>query len=114
MSNNLEERRAESRTVIDEYYSLDFSIGDATFVYQFKIWDLSSKGMCLLIKEDSEVLKHLKAGEMMEMQYYKEDSSHQGDYMKTKIMHITKDDTGRFKGHYLVGISLLENPNSLK
>ena len=30
------------------------------------------------------------------------------------IMHITKDDTGRFRGHYLVGISLLENPNSLK
>ena len=114
MSNNFDERRAESRAVIDEYYSVDFSIGDATFVYQFKIWDLSSKGMCLLIKADSEVLKYLKAGKTVEMRYYKADSSHQGDYIKTKVMHITKNDTGRFKGHYLVGISLLENPNSLK
>jgi hypothetical protein len=36
--------------------------------------------------------------------------------LKTEIKHITKDDEGRFRGLYLVGLSILEgqNPNKRK
>lgn len=112
MTNNFEEKRSEPRTVIDQYYSLDFSIGNESFLYQFKIWDLSSRGICLLIKEDSPVLDHLKVGDIVQMKYYEADSSKPGEYLKTEIIHITKDEEGRFKGHYIVGISILEGPNS--
>lgn len=112
MKNDFEERRSEPRTVIDRYYSVDFSIGNESFLYQFKIWDLSSKGICLLVKEDSPVLNHVKVGDLVDMRYYEADSSQPGEYLKTKIVHMTKDEEGRFKGHYLIGISILEKPES--
>ena len=111
MTNNFEEKRSEPRTVIDQYYSVDFSIGNESFLYQFKIWDLSSRGICLLIKEDSPVLDHLKVGDIVKMKYYEADSSTPGEYLNTEIKHITKDEEGRFKGHYIVGISIPEVPN---
>ncbi len=107
MTNDFLEKRSEPRTVVDQYYSVDFSIGDESYVYQFKIWDLSSKGMCLLVKEDSAVLGHLKVGDIVNMRYYPPDSSKPGEYLKTKIRHMTKNEEGRFKGNCMVGISIL-------
>ena len=112
MTDNFREKRAEARNIIDQYYSVEFSVSGAAFVYHFKIWNLSSKGMCVLVKEDSGVLNHLKTGDVLDMKYYRKDSSEQTEYLKTKIRHITMDDTGRFKGHYLVGLSILEEQNS--
>jgi len=108
MADEFMEKRSETRRVVDQYYSVEFSIGDEAFLYQFKIWDMSSKGMCLLIKEDSAVLKHLKVNDIVNMKYYKADSPKPGEYLKTQIRHITKDEEGRFKGHYKVGILILE------
>lgn len=108
MTNGITERRSEPRTTIDQFYSVDFSIGSESLFYQFKIWDLSPKGMCLLVKEDSAVLKHLKVGDIVNMKYYKADSPESSEYMKTEIRYITKDEEGRFKGHYKVGISVAE------
>ncbi len=109
MTDNFVEKRSEPRTIIDRYYSVEFLIGDGSFVYQFKIWDISSKGICVVIREDSDVLRHLKVGDMVNMKYYMADSSKPGEYMKTEIRHITKDDKGRFKGHYLVGLLALDD-----
>jgi hypothetical protein len=64
--------------------------------------------MCILIREDSDILNHLKTGDILEMKYYTRDSSKPTDYIRTKIKHITEDDTGRFKGHFLVGLSVSE------
>ena len=103
------EKRSESRSIIDRYYSVEFSIRDAAYVYQFKIWDISPKGMCVLVKEDSDLLNHLRVGDILDLKYYTTDSSKPTEYLKTEIKHITKDDTGRFKELYLVGLSILEN-----
>ena len=111
MTDNYIEKRAEPRSIIDQYYSVEFSVKREAFVYQFKIWDLSSKGMCVLVQEDSGVLKYLKTGHILNMKYYAKDSSKVTE-LKTEIKHITKDDTGKFKGHYLVGLSILEEQNS--
>lgn len=104
------ERRLETRTACDRYYSVDFSFENESFLYQFKIWNLSSKGACLLVKEDSSVLDHLKVGDIVNMRYSRADSSEAGEYMKTEIRHITTHKEGRFKGHCLVGISILGDP----
>ncbi len=111
MTNKFTEKRSEPRSIIDQYYSVEFSVKGTAFVYQFKIWDLSSKGICVLVQENSGVLKHLKTGHILNMKYYAKDSLKRTE-LKTEIKHITKDDTGRFKGHYLVGLSILEEQNS--
>ena len=64
----------------------------------------------MVVKEDSDIIKHLKVGEILDLRYQKSDSSNQSEYLKTEIMHITKDRE-RFKGHFLVGLSISENQN---
>jgi len=52
-------------------------------------------------------LEKIKVGDVVEMRYYTAEASKPAEYFETEIKHITKDDKGRFKGHYLVGISLM-------
>lgn len=111
MTNEFIERRSKPRSIIDQYYSVEFSVSGAAFVYQFKIRDISPKGICVLVKEDSDLLHHLQVGDILTLKYYTTDSSKPVEYLKTEIRHITKDDTGRFKGVYLVGLSILEDEN---
>jgi len=112
MADDFIEKRSESRSIIDRYYSVEFSIREAAYVYQFKIWDISPKGICVLVKEDSDLLNYLKVGDIFNLKYYTTDSSRPTEYLKTEIKHITKDDTGRFKELYLVGLSILEKQDS--
>jgi hypothetical protein len=93
----------------DKYSSVEFSISNLHYIYQFKIQENSSSGMGVYIKEDSVVLKHLKIGDIFEMKYYPAALSEQAEYLKTEIKYITKERQGRFRGHYLVDLSIIEN-----
>ncbi len=64
-----------------------------------------------MVKEGSELLNCLKVGDISELKYYTTNSSKPIEYLKTEIRHITKDEEGRFKGVYLVGLSILETPS---
>lgn len=105
------ERRSEPRTILDKFHSVEFLTSGIYYVHQFKIWDTSSHGMSILIKEDSNLLRHLKVGKILDMKYYTSEASKPTEYLKTEIKHITKHDEGRFKGHYSVGIAILKNEN---
>jgi hypothetical protein len=103
------DRRADARKPPEKYYSVQFSVKTLGYFYQFKIWDVSSEGMCILVGEDSSVVEHLHVGDVIQMQYYLSESVGSTEEFKTEISHITKNDQGRFKGHYLVGLAIL-NP----
>jgi len=107
-SNNKDEKRSDPRTLIDKYYSVDFSLKGLEIRYQFKLRDISNSGMCILVKEDSSILKHLKFNDTIDIKYYSPKTSGSPDNLKTRIKHITKCDQGRYKGHYLVGLSIVE------
>jgi hypothetical protein len=100
--------RSEPRTRINEVHAVEFSCSGVPFTYEFKIWNLSSKGMCILVRDDSEVLKHMTVGDVFEMKYYTTDTSSRWECLKTEIKHITEDEGGRFKNHRLVGLQILE------
>ncbi|MCK5683002.1 hypothetical protein KAJ27_02740, partial [bacterium] len=68
----------------------------------------SSKGLSIMVKEDSQVLKLLKKGDIFEMQYYPVKSDSHPISHKTEIKHISKPDPGTCKGHILVGLLILE------
>jgi hypothetical protein len=104
------ERRVEPRLRVDRYFSVEFIVEGMESIYQFRIWDLSAQGMCVLVRKDSELLSRLKVGQTWNMKYYIDDASKPADYLATQICHITRDDSGRFKDHYLVGLSILGNP----
>lgn len=101
------ERRSETRTEAERYYSVQFTTEGLASFYQFKLWNISANGMCILVKEGSEVLKHIKVGDTIDMTYYLADSQGVHEDMRTQIRHITKNEGGRFRGHFMVGLFIL-------
>jgi integration host factor subunit beta len=108
MPDGLTLKRRDPRKIIDEFHSVEFSTRNIDVSHQFKIWNLSLRGICVLVKEGASVLKHMKVGDILDMKYYKSDSPEPSDYMRTEIRHITKEEQGRFRGHYFVGLAVLE------
>lgn len=106
---NRPDRRSEHRSAAERYYSVQFTASGLTSHYQFKIWNISSNGMCILVKESSEVLRHINIGDVLEMTYYLAEAQGAHENFKTQIKHITQNMDGRFKGHYLVGLAILES-----
>ena len=105
---NDEDRRSNQRTAPDKYYSVQFSVKDLAYIYQFKIRDVSAQGLCILVDEKSEVLNHIKPGDVIEMKYYMSESMGTTEVFKTEIRHATKDADNRFKGHFQIGLLILE------
>jgi predicted Zn finger-like uncharacterized protein len=112
MKYNPIERRSETRRIINKYYTVEFSLNDLTLVCQFKIWDISSKGISLLIKKDSDILHYLKVGDILNLKYHTTNSLRPVDYLKTAIKHISKDCKERFKGYCVVGLSISKDQDS--
>jgi hypothetical protein len=92
----------------DEYHSVEFSIKGIELPYQFRIWNTADMSMCVLVKEDSAILSRLKEGDTLDMKFYSGESGYPTNALKTMIRHILKDE-GRFRGHYLVALEILEN-----
>ena len=103
------DRRAENRTTNDRYASVQISKQELETDYQFKIRNISQKGMCILVREDSHVMQHLHVGDILDMKFYPLNASDPVEDAKTEIIHILKDEQGRFKGHFLVGLAILES-----
>ncbi|MFC1821303.1 hypothetical protein ACFL9T_01250 [Thermodesulfobacteriota bacterium] len=97
----------------NNYYSVEFSVNGGSS-YQFKIWDIPSMSMCVLVREDSALLSQLEVGHTLKMKYYSYDDICPMEYLATEIRHITKTVEGRFKGHYLIGLELLKNKDNGK
>jgi hypothetical protein len=94
---------------VDQYYSVEFAVEGLESAYQFKIWNKTSTHMSILVKENSEVLPQLKVGDTLNMRYYSDNLIHPSECLETAIRRITRNDQGRLKGHYLVGLELLQN-----
>jgi hypothetical protein len=92
------------------YTSVEFHIQNMGAVYQSKIWEVPLKGLFFLVKEGSSVLAHLRTGDEIKARYTSANRRKPGNYIKTRIRYIIQEQTGRFKGHHLVGLSLMEEP----
>jgi len=102
------ERRVEFRKIVDEYYSVQFFIKHLESVYQFILWDISAKGMCILVDNDSDVLDGLSVGDVFRIKYYPRELYGETRIQKTEIRHITKGTGTRFSDYHMVGLKLLE------
>lgn len=97
----------ESSTILDQYYSVQFSLSRMDPAYLFKLRDISNNGLCILVKQDSTVFRQLNEGDILDMEYNPTESSGSTKILKTKI--TSKNCFDRFKGHSLVELSIIEN-----
>lgn len=94
---------------LEQYSSVEISNKDIDYSYHFKLWNFASASMCILVREDSQILPKLKEGDTFNMKYYTGNSYCAAKYRETAIRQISKDNNGRFKGHYLVHLEILDN-----
>ena len=104
---NFTEIRSESSTILDKYYSVQFSLSKMDPAYLFKLRDISSNGLCILVKQDSTVFRQLNEGDILDMEYNPTRSSGPTKLLKTQI--TSKNSYDRFKGHSLVELAIIDN-----
>ena len=106
-TSNLPESKGESRTILDTYFSVQFTLSRMDPAYLFKLRDISSNGVCILVKQDSTAFKKLNVGDVLDMEFNPTESSGSTKILKTKI--TSKNCFNRFKGHSLVGMTIIDN-----
>ena len=107
-SKNIQNLRCETRTKSQDNASVEFKPGKTAMVYHFKLKDFSSKGFGILVRKDSNVLKHIKEGDVLDMMYYPDNLANNPRSHHTEIKHISEPEPGRYYDHLLVGLLILE------
>ncbi len=102
------EKRSEPRIEAEQFHSVEINMGLPLPIYQFNLRDISDNGVCILVREDSPILEHLKVGQILDLKYYARDDSKCNiiRQLKTRIRHITRGTPGHFNGHHLVGVAI--------
>jgi hypothetical protein len=104
--NDLAESRLEAKTILDEFYSVQFILNGKDPSYQFKLRNISSNKTCILVKRDSYVFKKLNVGDILDMEYNQPESLGVGKIFKTLITSKFPHDC--YTGHSLVELSIID------
>lgn len=104
---DLAECRNEAKTILDEFYSVQFFLSDKEILYQFKLRNISSNGPCILVKKDSPVFTELQVGDILDMEYSKPESLGASELFKTQI--TSKKSHNRYTGHSIVELTIIDN-----
>jgi hypothetical protein len=104
---NLVEYRSEIKTILNEFYSVQFFLKRKGIFYQFKLRTTSSNRPCILVKKDSPVFTELQVGDILEMKYNNPESLDASRLFKTQI--ISKNPHDCYTGHSIVELSIINN-----
>ena len=106
VAGNIIESGPVLRQDIEQYYSVEMQVKRLGVVYQFKVWRIESTSIFILVREDSALLPWLKVGDSRIMKYYSNDFINPYQHIETEISDIIKQEYGRLRGHYLVGLEM--------
>jgi hypothetical protein len=109
--NDLAEFRTEAKTILNEFYSVQFFLNDKEILYQFKLRNISSNGPCILVKQDSPVFTELQVGDILDMEYSKSESLGASKLFETKI--TSKNPHDCYTGHSIVELTIIDNKDPL-
>ena len=103
------EMRTEIRALADDFSSVEFKPYPLSITYQFKLRDISPRGIGILVNAMSKVIETTHVGDVINMHYYHKKEMKLPVSMKTQVKHITKHQQGRYKGNYIMGLYVLES-----
>jgi hypothetical protein len=92
----------------DLYYSVEIPVSELGLIYQFKIWRMDSIPMFVTVGADSGLLPWLHPGDRVRMKYYSPDPVHPCANLDTEICGLKKQEAGRLRGLYIVGLEIVE------
>jgi hypothetical protein len=101
------DRRIEPRVSKLSNHSAEFKIPGVP-VYQLKVRDLSVNGAGIVARTDSKILNMIRIGQELDVKLisFAETTDSSGHY-RSRIEHISEVKEGRYHGHMVIGISIL-------
>jgi hypothetical protein len=90
---------------LDQYQRVEILLDSVGVPYCFRIWHIHPHSNVILVKEDSDIVAHLQVGGRLKMKYYSPGEAF--GVKETSIKRITREEQGRFKGHFLVDLEPL-------
>jgi hypothetical protein len=75
-------------------------------VYQLKVRDRSDRGAGVVVRADSDFLGMIAVGQELSVKLLPPRHAGPSGVFRCRIEHISALDTGRFKGHMVVGMSI--------
>ena len=100
-------RRSEYRTTVELYFNIQVQTDRYTRVHEFKVLDVSSKGMRILVDKDSDALKYMEVGEIIGTKLIGPGQPEPPALMKCQVRHVTPITEGDDKGAVIVGFVIL-------
>jgi hypothetical protein len=113
-SYEMDEKKADPEILRDLFYSVEFPVNGYKYNYQCKLRKNGFESIFVLVKENSAILNGLTVGNILKMKYYRTDSTGPPESFDTLIKYIIKNDSGKFKGHYLMGLDILYGYDPVK
>ncbi len=101
------DRRSEPRTLAAQYHSVELQPKVPGLMYQFKLWNISDHGLCIVVKKESEILDMIHVDDILTMNLCPNRQDAPKEPVAMKIAHITPKEDGKFQEHFLVGLSVL-------
>jgi hypothetical protein len=91
----------------DHYQSVEFSVeGVHVPNRRCRIWHIHPQSNVILIRNDSNIAPHMRVGAKLKTKYYFPGRSYPDGVGETTIKEISREEQGRFKGHFLVDLEL--------
>ena len=101
------ERRREPRSTELSNQRAEFKLTYIP-VYQLKVRDLSTKGAGIVVRADSNVLKMIQVGQELDVKMIPGTGvAGSSGYQRSRVAHVTELKEGRYRGHMVVGLSIL-------
>lgn len=98
----------DEEPIANDFYSVEIKIDGADYLYQFKLWKTPGEPAFILVKEGSGLTNWIHPGDAIPMTYYSENLACPKRQLQTRIRGIHRQDEGRFRGHYIVTLDILE------
>jgi hypothetical protein len=95
--------------IANDFYSVEIKIDDADYLYQFKLWKTPADPSFVLVKQESGIMKWIHPGDILPMTFYSDNLACPRKQLQTRILNIHRQDDGRFRGHYVVKLGIIEN-----
>jgi hypothetical protein len=99
--------RSEAKTILDEFYSVQFFLKGKGIFYEFKLRNTSSNRPCIFVKNDSPVFAELQVGDILDMKYNNPESLDASRLFKTQI--TSKNSHDYCIEYSIVELSIISN-----
>ena len=101
------EKRTEHRSTKLSNHRVEIKFPSVP-VYQLKVRDVSPNGAGIIVRADSKFLSMVQTGQELDVNFISPvDAKALSGPHTSRIEHISELEGGRYRGHWVVGISIL-------